>query len=41
MAVNEENAVGVRVVTVPDNEAAKIVPVLFRYYLNHVPGSST
>ena len=40
MAVNEKNTVVVRVVTIPATEAAKIVPAVLQYYLNHVPGSS-
>ncbi|SPJ24793.1 L-serine ammonia-lyase [Palleronia abyssalis] len=41
MAVNEENAAGGRVVTAPTNGAAGVVPAVIRYWLDHVPGSST
>lgn len=34
MAVNEENAVGGRVVTAPTNGAAGVVPAVLRYYLH-------
>jgi len=40
MAVNEENAAGGQVVTAPTNGAAGVLPATFRYYLDHVPGSS-
>src|SRR5690606_16397825 len=39
LAVNEENAVGGRVVTAPTNGAAGIIPAVLRYYLDHCPGS--
>jgi L-serine dehydratase len=39
LAVNEENAVGGRVVTAPTNGAAGIVPAVLRYYLDHCPGA--
>ncbi|MBI6629165.1 L-serine ammonia-lyase [Pontibaca salina] len=41
MAVNEENAAGGKVVTAPTNGAAGVVPAVIRYYLDHVPGSSS
>lgn len=37
MAVNEENAVGGRVVTAPTNGAAGVVPAVAKYYENFVP----
>ena len=40
MAVNEENAAGGQVVTVPTNGAAGVVPAVIRYYLDLVPGAS-
>ena len=39
MAVNEENAVGGRVVTSPTNGAAGVVPAVLRYYLEHCIGA--
>ena len=39
MAVNEENAVGGRVVTSPTNGAAGVIPSVMRYYLDHCHGS--
>jgi L-serine dehydratase len=41
LAVNEENAVGGRVVTAPTNGAAGIVPAVLHYYTEHVPGATT
>ncbi|MDP3655237.1 MAG: L-serine ammonia-lyase [Rhodoferax sp.] len=40
MAVNEENAVGGRVVTAPTNGAAGIVPAVMHYYDRFCPGAS-
>lgn len=40
LAVNEENAVGGRVVTAPTNGAAGIIPAVLKYYLDHCSGSS-
>jgi L-serine dehydratase len=40
LAVNEENAVGGRVVTAPTNGAAGIIPAVLKYYLEHCQGSS-
>jgi len=40
LAVNEENAVGGRVVTAPTNGAAGIVPAVLHYYSRFVPGAS-
>lgn len=40
LAVNEENAVGGRVVTAPTNGAAGIVPAVLHYYMRFVPGAS-
>ncbi|MEO0799133.1 MAG: L-serine ammonia-lyase [Pseudomonadota bacterium] len=40
MAVNEENAVGGRVVTSPTNGAAGVVPAVLRYYREHCIGAS-
>jgi L-serine dehydratase len=40
MAVNEENAVGGRVVTAPTNGAAGIIPAVAHYYQRHVAGAS-
>jgi len=40
LAVNEENAVGSRVVTAPTNGAAGIIPAVAHYYQRFVPGSS-
>ena len=39
MAVNEENAMGGRVVTSPTNGAAGVIPAVMRYYLDHCRGS--
>lgn len=39
LAVNEENAVGGRVVTAPTNGAAGIVPAVLHYYARFVPGA--
>ena len=39
MAVNEENAVGGKVVTSPTNGAAGVVPAVIRYYLDHCLGA--
>ncbi len=39
LAVNEENAVGGRVVTAPTNGAAGIVPAVLHYYTRFVPGA--
>ena len=39
LAVNEENAVGGRVVTAPTNGAAGIIPAVLHYYARFVPGS--
>ncbi|MEM9208960.1 MAG: L-serine ammonia-lyase, partial [Pseudomonadota bacterium] len=39
LAVNEENAVGGRVVTAPTNGAAGIIPAVLHYYANFVPGA--
>ncbi len=39
MAVNEENAVGGRVVTAPTNGAAGVIPAVIRYYLDHCVGA--
>ncbi|WP_214416016.1 L-serine ammonia-lyase [Sphaerisporangium fuscum] len=39
LAVNEENAVGGRVVTAPTNGAAGIVPAVLSYYTRFVPGA--
>ncbi len=39
LAVNEENAVGGRVVTAPTNGAAGIVPAVLHYYFRFVPGA--
>jgi len=39
LAVNEENAVGGRVVTAPTNGAAGIIPAVLKYYLEHCYGS--
>ena len=41
MAVNEENAAGGQVVTAPTNGAAGVMPAVIRYWLDHVPGSSS
>jgi L-serine dehydratase len=40
IAVNEENAVGGRVVTAPTNGAAGIIPAVIRYYRDFYPDSS-
>lgn len=40
LAVNEENAVGGRVVTAPTNGAAGIVPAVLHYYVRFVPGAN-
>jgi L-serine dehydratase len=40
LAVNEENAVGGRVVTAPTNGAAGIIPAVLHYYRRFVPGAS-
>ena len=40
IAVNEENAVGGRIVTAPTNGAAGIVPAVLRYYLDFCPGAN-
>ena len=39
LAVNEENAVGGRVVTAPTNGAAGIIPAVLKYYLRFCSGS--
>ena len=39
LAVNEENAVGGRVVTAPTNGAAGIVPAVLHYYSRFCPGA--
>ena len=39
LAVNEENAVGGRVVTAPTNGAAGIVPTVLYYYARFCPGA--
>lgn len=39
MAVNEENAAGGRIVTAPTNGAAGVIPAVFRYYLDFIPGA--
>jgi len=39
LAVNEENAVGGRVVTAPTNGAAGIIPAVLHYYLRFCPGA--
>jgi len=39
MAVNEENAAGVRVVTAPTNGAAGVIPAVAHYYLNFIPSA--
>ncbi len=38
IVVNEENAIGERVVTAPSNGAAGIIPALLHYYDRFVPG---
>ena len=40
LAVNEENAVGGRIVTAPTNGAAGIIPAVLKYYLRHCRGAS-
>jgi len=40
LAVNEENAVGGRIVTAPTNGAAGIIPAVLKYYLEHCHGAS-
>ena len=40
MAVNEENAVGGRVVTAPTNGAAGVIPAVLRYYREMCPGAT-
>jgi len=40
LAVNEENAVGGRIVTAPTNGAAGIIPAVLKYYLHHCQGAS-
>ncbi|KGE05112.1 L-serine ammonia-lyase [Pseudohaliea rubra] len=40
LAVNEENAIGGRIVTAPTNGAAGIIPAVLKYYLAHCSGSS-
>ncbi len=40
LAVNEENAVGGRVVTAPTNGAAGIIPAVLHYYRRFTPGAS-
>lgn len=40
LAVNEENAVGGRVVTAPTNGAAGVIPAVIGYYTSFVPGAS-
>ena len=39
LAVNEENAMGGRVVTAPTNGAAGIIPALMHYYIRFCPGA--
>lgn len=39
LAVNEENAVGGRVVTAPTNGAAGIIPAVLHYYTRFIPGA--
>ncbi|MEH6590554.1 MAG: L-serine ammonia-lyase [Halioglobus sp.] len=39
LAVNEENAVGGRIVTAPTNGAAGIIPAVLKYYLEHCSGA--
>ena len=41
MAVNEENAVGGRVVTAPTNGAAGVIPAVARYYETFIEGASS
>jgi len=40
LAVNEENAMGGRIVTAPTNGAAGIIPAVLKYYLHHCQGAS-
>lgn len=40
LAVNEENAVGGRIVTAPTNGAAGIIPAVLRYYLDFCTGAT-
>ncbi len=40
LAVNEENAMGGRIVTAPTNGAAGIIPAVLKYYLQHCKGAS-
>ena len=40
IAVNEENAVGGRIVTAPTNGAAGVIPAVLAYYDRFMPGSS-
>ncbi len=40
LAVNEENAVGGRVVTAPTNGAAGIIPAVLHYYVRFCPGAN-
>ena len=40
LAVNEENAVGGRVVTAPTNGAAGIIPAVLHYYMRFIPTSN-
>ena len=40
LAVNEENAMGGRIVTAPTNGAAGIIPAVLKYYLHHCRGAS-
>ncbi|NVJ70990.1 MAG: L-serine ammonia-lyase [Alphaproteobacteria bacterium] len=40
LAVNEENAVGGRVVTAPTNGAAGIVPAVLHYYMRFIPSAN-
>ena len=39
LAVNEENAVGGRIVTAPTNGAAGIIPAVLKYYVRHCRGA--
>lgn len=41
LAVNEENAVGGRVVTAPTNGAAGIIPAVLHYYMKFCSGANT
>jgi L-serine dehydratase len=41
LAVNEENAVGGRVVTAPTNGAAGVIPAVIQYYKHFIKGSSS